>query len=680
MKKQVRIKSVPKGKTAVISPFPNFSMYTPGHIETNNTGTDSQKVTDSVKPVDRDKATIEAEAGEVLIQPGLEGIYKIKGNPHSKGGTPLHVEPGSFIVSDDTSLAFSKSDKELFDFKKGSSNRKSDNTPAKVLMREVNPKEYNTYMTILQDPQKDSIAKRTAEIMLQKYQEKIGQVALLQEAKKGAPDGLPEFAAAPPMPTEQIENKLAMFRRGGTVLPKAQKGGYNSYGDVFDDDWRFRTENMPGTVLSNEALAGNTKVAMVQPKRKSGQYGEMDWDMNDFANRHSWYLQNNPNFNPANKADVTDFQKQYNARARTLFGNEYFGGPAYRAIDGKFGEYTFNAPSLNRDRTPIPTNNGTGLNWAPPVPQARQNVTDREKPAGEIPWQGFNLPWTDLEKLSAAAPFLQAVSMKSFYDPLWLKYTPNERLDRVDNSAELNTLASQSALAQREASGNLSGVQSYLGAGQVRAAELDGVSRSEQNKNNVNTQIANQEALINRQAKMADNDWNIKEIADTYDRNVLTQQRRQEMLQNGVAQSFNNAMEIEHNIESLEQMATATALPYLSYQKDANGNPVYQYDKNGNRYRVQGVPFGFTDRRMPAFVPGFGDLNSLGVQMAGAGMSGDLTALRKKYMEAVEAGDTEMANAISRGYYSFGRDNSQQAAQQNPWMRFIPQPRLPNGY
>lgn len=703
MKKQVTIKSVPKGKSAVISPFPNFDIHTPGEIETNRTGTNDQLINDSVKPVERDKATIEAEKGEVLLNPALIGMFRVLGKKHSEGGTPLAAKPGSFIVSDDTELSFTEDECEMMNFKCPTNPSEASYTPAKVAMREVKAKEYNMLLSILNDPKKDEIAKKSAAIMLAKYQEKLGQVALLQEVKKGLPDGMPDFAALPKVQNEAVENHLSMFKKGGKV--KYQGGGdvadWNPIltggkipGNapkkkvkpvgVFDLDWKGLLEGNPNAILSREAQQDiNQQILSPQHRRANGKFGDSDWSIDDFKARHPEFFEDNPNFNPANKGDTLNFQNWYNSKSQKLYGRDYFGGAGFRALDDKFGEYTYNAPSLReRERTtyipPIER----------PVPQLRTptidpnkvpSITSKEPAPGEIPWEGFNLGMTPIEQLSAVAPGLQAFTMRSFYDPLWQKYTPNERLDRVDNSQELNDIKGQSALAQREMFGTMQGGQAYLNSGQVRAGELQNINRSNVQNDQQNVPIANMEAGLNRQQKIADRDWNMDEIASTYDKNVITQQRRQEMLQNGVAQSLNNAFDIEQNIQALEQQATAAALPYLSHMKDENGNTVYVTGEDGRKYAVQGVPFGFTRNRMPAFQPGFGSLDSFGVSQAAAGNKQTLSTILAKMDEAIKNQDWDGLNALSRSAYSIGRDNTQ-SAYQNPFQNFIPKVRTPNGY
>jgi hypothetical protein len=80
-------------------------------------------------------------------------------------------------------------------FGKGKSGKKS-YTPAELA------KQYDIekYRKILQDPDSDHIDRKTAELMIKNYQTKLAALALVQEGKKGFPQGMP--AVAQPMTAE----------------------------------------------------------------------------------------------------------------------------------------------------------------------------------------------------------------------------------------------------------------------------------------------------------------------------------------------------------------------------------------------------------------------------------------------------------------------------------------------
>ena len=146
--------------------------------------------------------------GEVVLRPDGEAIHDVVGKRHYAGGVETWLPEGSFVFSDFKDLAFNKRDHELFELKEGGSYRKWDNTPAEVLRRNIDVKHYNKMSETLNNKYKDDISKKTAELMLGKYQEKLGQIAFLQESKKGFPYGQPLFSqgTAPVYETEFKED------------------------------------------------------------------------------------------------------------------------------------------------------------------------------------------------------------------------------------------------------------------------------------------------------------------------------------------------------------------------------------------------------------------------------------------------------------------------------------------
>ena len=157
----------------------------------NQDSDEGSQVTDSLEEVPRDQANIEAEGGETALIPYEKGQgylhKKIKGNRHTEGGVPLNVPEGTFIYSDTKKMKlggpvlkmFGKSEKSTKKF-----------TPADLA------KQYpiDKYKAIMDDPKSDPIKKRTAELMIQNFEKKLAQLALVQEGKKGYPQGIPQVA------------------------------------------------------------------------------------------------------------------------------------------------------------------------------------------------------------------------------------------------------------------------------------------------------------------------------------------------------------------------------------------------------------------------------------------------------------------------------------------------------
>ena len=187
---------------------------------------DTDNINASIKPIDREDSNLEAEKGELVFQPTGE-VFTIRGKSHGKGGTPLNLPKGAFIFSHYKPLAISEEDKKQFEFKTGGSNKAILNTPAKVLSREINIKHHNKMLAILKSDKYDEISKTSARLMLEKNLPKIGQVAFLQEEKKGFPNGVPDFSQDTAPSQQNLDYMNKQFKMGGSnnpYLEKYQKG------------------------------------------------------------------------------------------------------------------------------------------------------------------------------------------------------------------------------------------------------------------------------------------------------------------------------------------------------------------------------------------------------------------------------------------------------------------------
>ena len=204
MKRKVRIKSLPKG----------YHMMPDGNIMKD---ADHMAHGGSVKknlgPVPRDRANLEAERGEIAItdldRSGNLGVYNIGGQRHSNGGTPLNLDPGSFIFSDTKKMKIKDPD-FLAQFGK-----KKAVTPAKLVKPFM---DMNDYTAALYSDTADDIQKRTANSMIDNYKKKISQVAAYQEGMKG--QEAPTFA----QPYMDALNTIPELAAYGGYIPKAQNG------------------------------------------------------------------------------------------------------------------------------------------------------------------------------------------------------------------------------------------------------------------------------------------------------------------------------------------------------------------------------------------------------------------------------------------------------------------------
>lgn len=183
------------------------------------TDEDMMRYSNTLQPVPRDEANLEAEKGETALIPNYKGMsahFKIGGKRHSEGGTPLNLPDDSFVFSDTRAMKITDP-KILAMF--GKKPKKGGYTPAEL----AKGYDINKYRKVLDDPMADSIQKKTAEEMIGNYNILLGKLALAQESKKGFPQGIP-FIAEPYMMINKVapEDVLPMDSFAGDMMQQQQ--------------------------------------------------------------------------------------------------------------------------------------------------------------------------------------------------------------------------------------------------------------------------------------------------------------------------------------------------------------------------------------------------------------------------------------------------------------------------
>jgi hypothetical protein len=146
-------------------------------------------VRQTLEPVDREDANLEAEKGEtaVLSVGGIPAHFNIGGKKHSAGGTPLSLPDDSFIFSDTKGMLI-KDPIMLAQF--GMVPTKAGYTPADIAKKF----DINKFRKILANSDSEALEIKTAEMMIANYNMKLAKLALLQESMKGFPQGIPKIA------------------------------------------------------------------------------------------------------------------------------------------------------------------------------------------------------------------------------------------------------------------------------------------------------------------------------------------------------------------------------------------------------------------------------------------------------------------------------------------------------
>jgi len=294
-------------------------------VTTNELSEPSLSERTTLNGVPQWEANLEAEKGEVAItnlnEDGIPESYKIGGNRHYDGGTPLNLPDKSFIFSRDKKMKI-KDPEILMQF--GITNSpKGGVTPADIAKKY----DLNYYKKVLLDKNSEKLQRETAESMLINYNLKLGKLALLQESRKGFPNGIPfiampylEAAGISPedlVPQEEQSSDNQMMQddsfteepqaRFGMDIRRYQGGGpkFKGYGgrrnswswrsdpnDSYNDDnplptvsltdeeaepeYGFSSNNAPQKTLSNTPPSPASKY-MPPPNPYAGTAAEKYW-------------------------------------------------------------------------------------------------------------------------------------------------------------------------------------------------------------------------------------------------------------------------------------------------------------------------------------------------------------------------------------------------------------------
>lgn len=561
------------------------------------------------------KSNVEIEGREVVLQPDLSALFNAIGKRHSQGGMDVMLKPNSFVFSDFEDLAISPAEHKLFELKEGG--KKSTDTPADVLKRNVDIKHYNNLVNIMNDPHKDDLAKKSAALMLEKYIGTLGNIAYIQEKKKDFPTGLPSFSrgTAPvydPTVKEDIESNKQYAKAGGKInpyLPKAQMGwnalhmqqakqptqpsGMWVFGK-FVPSQKNPNDNQITPPIQNQQTA---KLNNTPPnwglwhgdKQSSfkNEYGisnaaDKITNLDNIANQLGYtgpkdnkaFQQWLYNSSPENKAIIDKYHSQY-------------GMPSAGVIfDGKIGIRWTNAlgdilnqkipPTPQRDTATIippsieevPNNPETPQSPTSPAAPVVPNVDGSAQGIKTASWQ-FT-PW---QKLSQAYNWGQWANVKR-YMPYRSRFNATYADPALVNPeqavGDAKSVGYQELNAQNSLNPILRNAQGAATAGQI-LNQIPGIRTQYDNQNaqiknqfrQFNAQTQNNESMINMQ-----NDQNYYQQATTARAN------------------FDNMRQYTANNAMNNTLRDAETNQKLAYNLLTQNNPAYGFDwKTGNFYR-----------------------------------------------------------------------------------------------
>ena len=527
---------------------PNFDEGASGYLPP------TPKISTKIKPIDIEDANAEVEKGELILDPQTGTLHKALGKPHSKGGTPVNLRDGSFIFSNFKNLAFSKKEKNLFEFKKGGIKLKN-NTPSKILEREVDIEHHNKMIDILQNEKKyDSLANNSAKLMMLKNLEKIGQVAFLQESKKG--DSIPSFAqdTAPIYSQdtdEQITQSMQYLKYGGKFLPKFVKAGLFEIpcpcGKNPDGSCKPCTDQEYQSILPKarqvKAAPSDYQFLYKDPKTSTQLFGK-------FSDRVK--------------------QKAYNG---PMMGNEKW-KQWLKTPDGM--RYSAKQKSMQSTEDYVrldPENPKPVVKITPSTPEEPFNATPAipGKANELIDPQTYNTQLTPWQKLNLLIPFYRAATVKALYPlrqhqenviPQFENQDVQPQLD-ANNQAYFNTANLTRTLIPNQAA-------SYLQQLWGNRINANNQAIAQTQNNNIQTQ--------NRQKELAANSLNQDAAQNRafdlkyYDQVQTVVKNRDELKQAYEQQGINNI-----NETMTKKLAFDS---WLNTQQQYKGKPTY-IDKDG---------------------------------------------------------------------------------------------------
>lgn len=529
-------------------------------------------INSSLKPVDIEDANLEAEVGEIALKPDLSGIYRIGGKTHARGGTPLKLQDGSFIFSNDKKLHFNPYEKKAFDFKEIGKGKLL-NTPANVLKREIDIKHFNKTANILNDVSDrgyDSIAKKSAMLMQQKYGEKIGQVAFLQEAKKKFPTGVPDFSAdtAPvydPFIKDKIEENPqymktgGRFDTGGSIFPPDKTGKWSH-------DYRKSVNPLTGLV-SND---WNAMTDFGSPEVYAQAVGYKGDPQNIKAMQH-WVGQQYPDLVAKYHGDPS--QGGYGQPAA---GTPYDGklGVRWQAIandiakpmDPSIPQIDTPKPTFNIDTTKALKDVGTPQNPFRPNSFNKSTTLPYNPRIPLSPLQKANLLYSGYQALTVPRYSPQRMNIQSPLVDLE-RYNPQVALNNVDNSAY------QAYQSNRVSNPYLAGANNES----IFGKSLDAKQQVLGSYADRNVGVANQQNLTNNQIQRGDQQFNTQANNNYYNQTQTLNQNyanEKRFATNQTVSMFNDYMTKNQALEQF--LASQRTVGKVQVGTDKNGNPIYQ--------------------------------------------------------------------------------------------------------
>lgn len=514
-----------------------YSLYTGGFA--SDSGTEGVSIRSLFPEASESEATIEAEKGETILHDadgdGKKEHFNIGGKRHEQGGTPIAAEQGDFVFSDRKKLAIKGP--ILEEFGKSPENKKGF-TPAQLA------KQYNInfYKGLLNDPEADPIQKKTAETMIQNYEQKLAELAMVQEGMKGFPNGIPEIAMAMFEGTgqeqapagaepEMATGGLVQFFGGGDPLEEAKKRAKkvnSSFGITDqhqfvgrDGSRNYWSSGTAGSYSGGHNVAGGAR---------------SNFTVDDILNNKNRYKTFHDNM--AGAPDDVLRQAAQNLLQKGVMPGKWTPGSTdyiYTESEPVQFERTI-TPHDIRLPTPKPI---TNTNEVPPAETTKTTTTQTTTP------QDTPMKWWTQDKLNTMSAFMNRYNIRKQlpWEPVANAVLPDPTF--VDPTRALAANAEQAAI-QSQAGAMFAGAQRQRAVnssiqGQAAGQAANIISQYD----NQNVGIANQFAGARAEIQNNVNLQNLASKKRLYDGNVLANEnfdKEKKMANEVVRKQFINGM------------------------------------------------------------------------------------------------------------------------------------------
>lgn len=477
---------VTKGATPLYHQKPSGALHDGFQVEKQPEPT----INNAAKEVDKDEANVEAEKGEVVYSPSNPQLKLINGKSHKKGGTLLNLDQGDFVFSH--YLKMGGEEQQIIGVEP-----KENVSYADALKQNVKP--FNKAVHLM-NTSEDMYDKNTATFTLKESLKKIEQLALMQELKKGMPNGTPAFMEQPDAePPMAKYGGMQYMQKAGTVIQKKKFEQVN--GKTVEAEKRNK-KDIPKN--AKEIIPG-------QLFGTSSETVTRGQDRTNESTRNKLFNDTYRKYNRGKDNYIQDEIKQGRARINPKTNKVEFNigknnsgvKPGWYDAERPYEKKTvkedyYYVEDDSPTTTPVPTKTSEGTSGTTPVGGGGGQTTKKDEltsgDSGEIYYNDErDLGYGWMDKLSVDAPWMMG---NRKFAPILRQAklkTPNVRY--VDFEAERQSMKGMASTLGRQ--NNLTGTGSMNASrnSELLGKVLNPINESFQNEFNTNNQIYNQAEL-----------------------------------------------------------------------------------------------------------------------------------------------------------------------------------------